>query len=136
MPDDPPVLDNSGETVVLGGNSKIVWTGENAVEAECTASDSEQTHQLKKGSFAVQTGPYKKYREGIAWLSIECEDGISARAVRKFKHPLERGRAEIARIGLNTKEMEDWLNQEILPIIERSLEEKYERKTVKVLKKT
>ena len=135
LPDDPPVLDNSGETVVLGGNSRIVWTGENAVDGECTASDSGQTHQLEKGSFAVQTGPYKKYREGIAWLSIECEDGIAARAVQKFKHPLSQSRAEIARLGLNVKEMENWLNQEILPIIERNLEEEYKGKRENVWEK-
>ena len=117
------IVAHPGKTATPDAESKVLWAGKNATDGTCTASGTRATHPLKKGAFEIRTGPYERYREGLAWLHIECDGRRAAHVARKIERPVVQDRAEIARIGLDTKKMNTWLEREILPLVTQGVGE-------------
>ena len=111
-------------TANLDKNLTLTWEGKGTKGKVCEASDRRSTHSIQKEPFNVRTGPYEKYKEGLAWLLIECDNSLSpVRVARKINHPIIQERAEVARIGLDIKELTTWINSNISPHIKDWAEE-------------
>ena len=117
-----------GHNAKIGANKMITWKGTNKADGECkTRNEDGTTVPIPNGAFSVRTGPYYGFGEGLGWLDVECDGEWAENYARKIERPLVQQRVEIARIGLNTKRMKTWLDENITPVIENK---------VKVLKGT
>ena len=112
-----------GRGVKLGADASILWKGMNEADGECHARAADgEDEPMAKGSFSARTGPYRGYGEGLAWLRIACDGEWAGHYARKIERPLAQRRVEIARIGLDARRMNRWLNEELVPRIGKHIE--------------
>ena len=130
---EPPL----GQSATLGSDSTVRWTGLNEAEGNCdSAATGGARTPIEKGAFSARTGPYPGYGEGLAWLAVRCDDEWAGHYARKIKRPFTQPRVEIARVGLDTTKMNAWINEVIVPEIEKkvqSLEGQSENVSFRVL---
>ena len=112
-----------GRGAKLGADASILWKGMNEADGECHTRAADGADELMaKGSFSARTGPYRGYGEGLAWLRIACDGDWAGHYARKIERRLAQRRVEIARIGLDARRMNRWLNEEIVPQIGKHIE--------------